>query len=158
MADNPSGGDVVKVLSRIPAGVFVMTAAHDGARAGVVVTWVQRCSDDPSMVMVAMRKGSALSPLIRDSRGFALCQVAAGDRFLARKFNAWAREREDPFLSTPTRTSRAGAPVLERALGYLDCELVRHFDLDGNYEIYVGLVREAGMLSGGDAETPSAAD
>lgn len=134
-------------MDRIPAGQYILTAAFDGARSGVPVSWVQQCSDTPPMVMVAVRKGRPIDPLIRDSRAFALCQVGRGERYLSRKFSAQQQVGDDPFLSTPTRSSPSGCPVLERAIAYMDCELVRHVDIESDFELFVGLVHHADVLS-----------
>lgn len=116
------------------------------------------------MVMFAMPKGQVVEPLIRDSRRFALCQIREGDRYLMRKFEpdsgsdrlepydrngprAGSIENiEDPFVCLPTRTSSAGSPIIERALGYLDCEVIRQIETEGDHRIYVGLIDAAEIL------------
>lgn len=156
-----------RAMAQIPAGMFVLTASHEGLRAAVPVKWVQQCSDQPPMVMVALNKGQAVEPLIRDSRSFALCQIAADDRFLMRKFSGGssngapsvphngatlsngdeAHPDHDPLVSLMTRTAPSGAPILDRAMSFLDCEVVRHIELDSDYRIYVGQAHWGGLLN-----------
>jgi flavin reductase (DIM6/NTAB) family NADH-FMN oxidoreductase RutF len=98
--------------------------------------------------MVALAKGQRVEPLIRDSRSFALCQISAEDRFLYRKFaTSEAEMDEDSFVSLMSRSAPSGSPIIERALSYMDCELVRHVDLDSDHRIYVGQVRHAAILT-----------
>ncbi|MFO0962832.1 MAG: flavin reductase family protein [Phycisphaerales bacterium] len=137
--------DVAQALDRIPAGIFILTSAHADLRSGVVVRWAQQCSGTPPMVMVAVSKGHALSPLIRDSRSFALCQLDPADRTVARAFESQTPGM-DPFLGASLERTPSGCPVPYRALGYVDCELARHVDLDGDCEIYVGVVHHAATL------------
>ncbi len=137
--------DVASSLDRIPAGVFVLTSAHADLRNGVVVRWVQQCALTPPMVMVAVTKGHALSPLIRDSRAFAVCQLDPADRTAPRSFEQQT-PGIDPFLGTSAERTPSGCPVPYRALGYVDCELARHVDLDGDCEIYVGIVHHASTM------------
>ena len=124
--------------------------AHEGARTGVLATWVQPCATNQPLVMVAVPTALPVIPLIRDSRAFALCQIAADDRFLARKFATVPEHGEDPFVSLITFRAVTGAPIIERAMSYLDCELIRHVDLESDYGLFVGRVRAGAMLSGGD--------
>ena len=101
------------------------------------------------MVIVAMSKGLPVEPLIRDSRSFVLCQIAKDDRLLRRKFATPPDAREDPFVTIPTMTAASGAPIVKQAVAYLDCELVRHIDLETDYALYVGKVRQGGVLNEG---------
>lgn len=137
-------------IGQIPSGLFILTAAYNGARSGVRVTWVQQCATEPPLVMAAVSTGLPVVPLIRDSRTFALCQIGAGDRLLARKFEHPAIDGDDPFLSLPVASSPGGAPILERALSWLDCEVVRHIDLESDCGLYVGRVRHGGVLNHGE--------
>ena len=141
--------ELADVLGRIPCGRFLVTAAHEGARTGALVAWVQPCANQPPMVMAALATALPVIPLIRDSRGFALCQIAADDPFLARKFATPPEHGEDPFVGVETFTAVTGAPIIKRAMCYLDCQLLRHVDLEADCGLYVGLVRVGGVLNGG---------
>lgn len=155
---DPAPFNVSEVTATIPHGAFILTAAHDGRRHGTLVRWMQPCSSEPPMIMLAMPKGQVVEPLIRDSRHFALCQVREGDRLLLRKFEpdmggdgSSGREGsieniEDPFACLPMRRSPAGSPVIERALCYLDCEVVRQIETDGDHRIYIGHITFAEVL------------
>lgn len=141
--------DLRNVLRQIPSGLFVLTAAYDGTRSGVRVDWVQQCATSPPLVMAAVATCLPVVPLIRDSHVFGLCQIADGDRFLSRKFSSPPLPSEDPFETVPTKKSPGGAPILCRALSWMECEVVRHIDLESDCGLYVGLVRAGGMLNGG---------
>jgi flavin reductase (DIM6/NTAB) family NADH-FMN oxidoreductase RutF len=161
---DPASSNVSDVMANIPHGAFIMTASHDGHRHGTLVRWIQPCSIEPPMVMLAVPKGQVVEPLIRDSRHFALCQVREGDRYLLRKFEAnVSNDRpngadrngaragsiehiEDPFVCLPMRMAPSGSPVIERSLCYLDCEVSRQVETDGDHRIYVGVVTFAEIL------------
>lgn len=147
-------------IGLIPCGLFVMTAAFDDRTAGVLVRLVQLCAPEPPLISVSMLRGQALEPLIRDSRAFALCQIADGDRFLQRKFapnegipggqrNTCPEaptEEESPFVSVPVHSAPNGSPIIERAMSWLECELVRNVELDPDHRIYVGRITAGGIL------------
>src|SRR5262245_51541232 len=138
-----------KAMAQIPGGIFVLTSQFEGRSGAVMVKWVQPCADNPPMVMVALSKGQSIEPIIRDSRGFALCQISAEDRFLIRKFSQSASNGEDPLVSMMTKRAPSGSPVVDRALSYLDCEIVRHVELDCDFRVYIGQVRAGAVLNQG---------
>lgn len=141
--------ELLQAITRIPSGLFVLTAAHDDYRSGVLARWVQPCSISPPMVMVALAMGQPVEPLLRDSRAFALCQIGDDDRFLERKFAAAPERGEDPFVSLDIDIAPSGSPIIRRAMGYLDCELVRHVDLESDHRLYVGLVHSGALMMDG---------
>lgn len=138
---------VAEALARTPHASYVMTSAFELARAGVVVSWVQRCAQEPLLVSVALRKGHAIEMLIRDSRCFALSLIAEDDQAILRRFEENDASPLNVFETLETETLATGAPCLKRAVLAIDCEVHRHFDVEADCEIYVGLVREARMYS-----------
>jgi len=142
-------GELSKALGQIPSGLFLLTSGYDGNRSGILVNWVQQCATNPPMVIVAMAKGLPVEPLIRDSRAFALCQIAEDDRLLLRKFAQPPNADDDPFETLQIVESPSGSPIVKRAVAYLDCKLVRHIDLETNHALYVGQVLQGGVLNEG---------
>jgi 3-hydroxy-9,10-secoandrosta-1,3,5(10)-triene-9,17-dione monooxygenase reductase component len=135
-------------IAQIPNGLFVMASQSEGRSAAVPVQWVQQCATNPPMVMVALEKGQSIEPIVRESRYFSICQISAEDRFLVRKFAQKPAQDEALLAMMMTATSH-GSPILDRAMSYLDCEIVRHVELDCDYRIYVGQVHGGGMLNSG---------
>ena len=145
MVTQPEPG-IRNAIQLIPSGLFILTSAYHDARCGVLTRWVQPCAGTPPHVMVAVPRGNPVEPLIRDSRSFALCQVSACDRLLLRAFGRDRDIDDDPFVGLPAHCAPSGAPVIERALCYLDCELVRHVVLDADHRLYVGAVHHGQVL------------
>lgn len=130
-------------LSLLPSTLFLMTAAHEGKRAGMLVTSVQACSGEPPLLCITLRKGHWIEPIIRDSRCFALCLVDPADRLITKKFGDTLRGKDpsDPFDCLPVERLATGAPVVKRSIAAFDCEVVRHLDIEVDHGLYVGLVR-----------------
>lgn len=103
------------------------------------------------MLLVAIEKGQALSAIIRDSHGFALCQLHRDERILRRMLPAMPENGVDPFISIPHMRTPSGAPVPLRAMNWFDCEMVRHIDIEADTEIYVGVVHHASTVQPGAA-------
>lgn len=138
---------VVEVLSLIPESVFVLTSATEHTRRGLLVNWVQRCAGAPPMVMVALPVGQSVEPVILESRSFALCQLPADNCFLTRRYANAFQSQDDPFFATSTRCAPSGAPIIDTAVAFLDCELVRRLDLESDSGIYIGAVKHGGILN-----------
>jgi len=132
-------------IGAVPSGQFILTAAHEDRRLGVLVGWVQQCCFDPPMVSISIRKGTPIMPLISESRQFALCQLSTEDRKLARKFGAQSDLGDAPFLGQQlTKPVMTKLPILASAKSFLELELVCHMDVEGDHDIFVGTVRNAG--------------
>ncbi len=140
--------DIERAVGMFPTSTCVMTSAFENRRSGIIVSKVMRCSTTPVCVCVAVPSGQRLATLIRDSRAFALCVIDRSNRLLMRKFaeddgGLTAPAHADPFDTLETTTLVTGAPVLRRSLMAIDCEVIRHMDMEGDHEIYIGLVLRA---------------
>jgi flavin reductase (DIM6/NTAB) family NADH-FMN oxidoreductase RutF len=141
---------IASALGRIPAGLFVLTARTDDRRTGILASWVQQVCFHPPMVCVSVAKGRSIMPLISESRQFALCQLPQGERILTRKFSGSLDQSEDPFLGFDLLEHTVlHAPVLAMAMAYLECEVACHMDVDGDHDLFVGIVR-GGHYNGGE--------
>ena len=144
VADHPA-------MQLLPRPLFVITAAFDTHRRGQIVRYVQLASSSPPCVSVAMPKGQPISPLIRDSKAFGLCQIPDSDDFLERKFaqahmTGFDELAPDQFDSIETDPSEIGSPLIRRALLWLDCRVSMHLDLDTDFELYIGEVVASSLL------------
>jgi len=137
--------EMLQALASVPAGQLLITTALGDARDGRIVERVQQCGTNPPMLLVAMEKGHTLSPLIRDSRTFAVSLLDPSERLLQRVFGPDRRIGDDPFLTYPHQVGVLGAPIVTRAVAWFDCEVVRHLDMETNFELYVGIVHGAGL-------------
>ncbi|HEX7010657.1 MAG TPA: flavin reductase family protein [Phycisphaeraceae bacterium] len=140
---------ISEALGRIPSGLFVLTAQHEDRRMGMLTSFVQQVCFEPPMVSVAVAKGRPIMPLISESRRFALCQVSDHDKLILRKFANGVPANEDPFLGLELVTGQLpGLPILARAMAYLECELACHMDVEGDHDLFVGVVRGANCVPG----------
>ena len=149
-ADNESDSAVIQALGRFPTAPFLLTASHGISRNGMLVSRVQQSSNTPPCVIVSVPKGQPLSPLIRDSRAFALCELAEGDLLLNRLFaNPRELHGDDPFLGLALVETPLGLPVPRAIASWVECELIRHMDIESDYEVYVGRAVGGGVLEAG---------
>ena len=158
--------DIHRALALLPTSTCVMTAAFENRRNGIIVSRLMKAADEPACVCVAVPVGQRLATLIRDSHAFGLCLLdagAPGARLLHKKFGTEDPGGGDPFDMLEVRTLVSGSPILTRATMALDCEVLRHLDLEADHEIYVGQVLSAVIhgvpapLSALNGQTPGAA-
>lgn len=134
---------IAQAVALLPSARFLLTSAFEEDRGGALVMSVQPCGQEPCLLAVALRKGHAIEPIIRDGHCFALNAIGENEKLLTRKFaeHAAPDNGEDPFDAIPVVELATGAPVLKRPGLVYDCEVARHFDLESDHELYVGLVR-----------------
>lgn len=141
----PDSESIHSALQRLPSASFVLTCGHDGRRGGVLTSWAQQCSAEPPLLVVALPKGRAIEPMIRDARAFAICMVPPGDRLAQRRFGDEVDRSEDPFLALQTITAETGSPILADALAWFDCRLAGHLSPEADARLYLGHVVAASV-------------
>lgn len=138
--------DFIKdACDRLLTGLYLLSAHHDGARAGTLALGVHQCAAEPVLLCVPVRRGHRIEPLIRDSRCFAVSVIDPADRLLRRRFEDQpsAEEHHDPFDSLPVLSLGTGSPIPRSSALAFDCEVVRHIDMDADHELYIGKVLAA---------------
>lgn len=138
-----SGANVSELdvaIGMLPGGHFLMTSAFEGKRAGHIIRSVQVCSEQPRLLCVAARKGHSIAPLIRDSHRFAICVIAPSDASMLKRFEAEVAPDEmgDAFDALAIEALHSQSPILKRSILAIDCEVVRHFDLEADHELFIG--------------------
>lgn len=146
--------DSARVLSLIPRTPAVMTAAFENKRSGLLVDRVMVCADEPPCIAVSLPKGHRLATLIRDSHTFAISLVDAKQKLLLKKFDGGSDA--DSFELIESRSLVTGAPCLARATVCIDCDVMRHFDLEADYEMYIGLILATWWPAGQPGAEPPA--
>lgn len=132
-------------LQSLPRGLFVLTCSHDQYRSGILTSWVQQCSDEPPMLVVAIKKGQTIEPMLRDARAFAINMMPPGDRRSIHRFGRVLDRSDDPFLSIDFDTAVTGMPILKTATCWFDCEFEGHLSPDADCRLYLGRVVAAQM-------------
>ena len=136
-----TGDELRTLMRRFPSGVAVVTIDLAGQRLGLTVGSLVSLSLDPPLVGVSISRFAALHELLREAGGFAVSLLAAGQEALAQHF---ARGVPPIALWTGIEV-RDGArgPLLEGALGWVDCALASEAPA-GDHTIFVGRVERVG--------------
>ena len=136
---------VGKAIGRIPSGVFILTARHNGRDEVMTASWVQQAGFDPPCVTVALRHGRFVTEWVAQTGRFTLNQLAQGQKSLIRHFARGFEPAEDAFAGIALRRTEAGGVALENALAFLDAEVLGGAD-SGDHRIFVGRVVGGSVL------------
>jgi flavin reductase (DIM6/NTAB) family NADH-FMN oxidoreductase RutF len=142
-----------RVLWAMPYGLYVV-----GSRAGdrvnlMTLNWATQLSFDPKLVGVGVERQSLTHELMEAGRVFSLCLVDREDRAIVRKFTKPVEVDVEAGQANgfPFHHGRSGAPILDQAVAYVDCEVRQDVDL-GNHTLFIGEVVDAGFQK--PEETP----
>jgi flavin reductase (DIM6/NTAB) family NADH-FMN oxidoreductase RutF len=138
------GEELRTLMRRFPSGVAVVTVAVAEADLGLTVSSLVSLSLDPPLVGISISRFAALRELLREAGAFGVSVLGAGQEALAQHF-----ARGVPPIALWTgierRPGSTGVPLLEGALGWLECRLAGEHET-GDHTLFVGevLAVEAG--------------
>jgi len=124
-----------------PAGVAVLTVDVEGERIGLTVGSVVSLSLEPPLVGVSISRQAAVHELLRHAGAFSLSLLAGDQESVAQHFARGV----PPFAhwhGIRTREGAAPAPLLEGALGWLECRVAAEHEA-GDHTLFVGEVVSA---------------
>jgi flavin reductase (DIM6/NTAB) family NADH-FMN oxidoreductase RutF len=127
------------LMRRFPSGVAVLTAEVDGERVGATIGSLVSLSLEPPLVGVSIGKQGSLHEPLRRADGFAISLLGEGQEGVAQHF---ARSGIPPlalWVSTRTRPGHTGAPLLEDAIGWIECHTRARHDA-GDHTFFVGVI------------------
>jgi flavin reductase (DIM6/NTAB) family NADH-FMN oxidoreductase RutF len=135
-----------RVLWSLPYGLYVLGSRAGERRNGMTINWVTQVSFEPKLVGVAIERTAFTHELVSEGRVFCLNTVDREDRAIVRKFTKPVE------VDTEARTINGfayhdgltGAPVLDQAPAYVDCEVRQTLDV-GTHTLFVGEVVDSGF-------------
>ncbi len=134
-----STGEPFRSLMRtFPAGVAVLTVDVEGERLGLTLGSLVSLSLEPPLVGVAVNREAAMHELLRRAAAFGLSLLAGDQSTLAQHF---ARGVPPIRLwhGIAVRAGATGAPLLEGAIGWLECRHSAGYEA-GDHTFFVGEV------------------
>lgn len=136
----PTSEDYRAVMSRFATGVTVMTCHVEGEPHGMTANAVSSVSLDPLLVLVCVGRDTEMSPYVREAGAFALSILPAEAQTLSNHFADGSRPSGiAQFEGVQTHQAVTGSPLLDGALGWLDCQVWKIHD-GGDHDIVVGEV------------------
>jgi flavin reductase (DIM6/NTAB) family NADH-FMN oxidoreductase RutF len=147
-----------RVLWSLPYGLYVVGSkgadGDDGRPVlnGMTTNWVTQVSFEPKLLGVGIEKPALTHRLITEGGVFSLCTIARDDRTIVRKFTKPVEvdHAAGTLNGFAFHTAVTGAPILDQAPAYLDCEVRQAVDV-GNHTFFIGEVVDSAFQ--GDEET-----
>jgi flavin reductase (DIM6/NTAB) family NADH-FMN oxidoreductase RutF len=137
-----------RVLWSLPSGLYVVGSTDHGERRnGMTLNWVTQVAFEPKLLGIGVEKAAVTHELIRAGRVFSLCTVDREDRAIVRKFT----KPVEVDLAAHTlngfgyHDGRTGAPVLDGAPAFVECELRHEVDTGGGHTFFIGEIVDAGF-------------
>ena len=142
-----------RVLWAMPSGLYVIGSRAGERRNAMTANWVTQVSFDPKLVAVSIEKEAFTHELVAEGGVFVVNLVAQEDRAIVRKFTKPVDVDLDAraLNGFAFRDGSTGAPVLDQAVGFVECE-VRHAIDVGGHTLFVGEVVDAAFQ--GAEDTP----
>jgi flavin reductase (DIM6/NTAB) family NADH-FMN oxidoreductase RutF len=148
--------EIAALFHQLTLGVYVVGVADAGRRDGFTAAWVMQVSFDPLLLALSINPEHASYPLLLGGGGFAVSVLKQGQVELARRFGTQSGRDHDKLAGLKWRPGRTGAPILEDALAYFDCELTGSMR-SGDHQLVLGRVIDGRILTH-DAEPMAYAD
>ncbi|HEU4327217.1 MAG TPA: flavin reductase family protein [Roseiflexaceae bacterium] len=133
-----------QTMGHFASGVTVVTTQHEGRMYGVTISSFASLSLQPPLILICLDKGSTSHEAIAASGAFVVNILDKRQEHLSRRFSS---RDEDKFTGVAWQPGQLGIPVLDGALGVIECRL--HNTLPGgDHTIYVGEVLHVDVADG----------
>ncbi len=136
---------IPSLFGRLTHGVYLVGVADHSRRDVFTASSVMQVSYRPLLLSIAINPTHASYPLLKAGRSFAISVLAVGQIALAARFGTGAQPAEEKMKNTVWLTGRHGAPILEAALAFFDCELEDEMPA-GDHHIVLGRVVDGAIL------------
>jgi len=142
-----------RVLWSLPYGLYVLGSRHGDRRNLMTINWVTQVSFDPKLIAVGVEKTAVTHELVAEGGVFCLNTVAREDRVIIRKFTKPVEVdlAGGTLNGFPFHDGATGAPVLDRAAAFVDCEVRQAVDC-GGHTLFIGEVVDCDFLLPEDTE------
>lgn len=134
-----------KVLRLFTYGLYTVTARHGDALSAMTANWLGQVSFDPPLLALAVENDSHSHQMIEASRAFAVNVYESGQRELSGRLGRTFAKHPEKLAELEWKPGPAtGSPVLEIALGWVECRVQSSVPA-GDHSLYVAEVVEAGL-------------
>lgn len=133
------------VLRMFTYGLYAATAKHGDELSLMTVNWLTQCSFDPPLLVLAVENDSHSRQVLEASRTFALNVYESGQRDVAGNLGRTFAKHPEKTTDIAWKSGPlTGSPLLETALGWVECKIVSSLPA-GDHMLFVAEVVEAGL-------------
>ena len=133
------------VLRKIPHGVYIIGVRQGDQLNAFTGTWLTQVSFTPPLVALGIRKDSHSFEMIKQGRVFSVNLLGKHQKSIAEHFVKPATVAGEKLKDVRHRPGKTGAPILEEAIAYFECEVREIANDGGDHALIIGEVVEAGV-------------
>ena len=128
----------------MPSGLYIVGSRAGERRNGMTLNWATQVSSDPKLIGISVEKEAFTHELITEGRVFSLNVVSREDRAIVRKFTKPVEVDEGArtLNGFAFHDGRTGAPILDQAVAYVECEVRQPVDV-GDHTFFIGEIVDA---------------
>jgi len=132
-------------LRKIPHGIYIVGVKQGSQLNAFTATWLTQVSFTPPLVALGIKKDSHSLQMIRQDRVFSVNLLGKTQKAVAEHFVKPAAVVGEKLKDVRYRIGKTGAPILEEAIAYVECEVREIANEQGDHVIVIGEVVEAGV-------------
>jgi len=142
-----------RVFWKMPSGLYIIGGRAGERRNGMTLNWTTQLGSEPKLLGISVEREAFTHELIAEGGVFSVNFVSREDRAIVRKFT----KPVDVDLAArtlngfPFHDGGTGAPILDQAVAYLDCEVRQSVEV-GSHTLFIGEIVDCGFQE--DEETP----
>jgi len=133
------------VLRKIPHGVYVVGVKNGTQVNAFTATWLTQVSFTPPLVALGIKKDAGSFEMIKQGGVFSVNLLGKDQKSVAEHFVRPASVVGEKLKDVRHRPGKTGAPVLEEAIAYFECEVREIANERGDHAVVIGEVVEAGV-------------
>ncbi|OGW82623.1 MAG: hypothetical protein A3C47_02720 [Omnitrophica bacterium RIFCSPHIGHO2_02_FULL_51_18] len=134
-----------KILRQIPYGLYVIGVKDKDTTHAFTASWLSQCSLKPPRVMLGVRHGTHSLDLLKNGKVFSVNFVSKESKKIIEQFFKHTPASGNRFGDLGYTIKKTGAPVLDAAAHYIECEVKNIVDA-GDHSIVIGEVVAAEIL------------
>ena len=132
-------------LRKLPHGVYIIGVRDGEAVNAFTGTWLTQVSFTPPLVALGVRKGSHSFQMLQQGRVFTVNILGKSQKSVAEHFVKHAATPGEKLAAITHHAGRTGAPILDEAVAYVECEVREIANEHGDHAVVIGEVVEAGV-------------
>ena len=143
---------IIKAFSKFKpeSCVFVISVDKNSKPNGMVASWYMRCSHNPPLFAISLKKIGNTHKLIRESKEFVIAVPNKGLEKEVVFFGSKSGKNIDKFKETKIKTVKARyikSPLIKDAIINFECKLRKEID-SGDHIIFIGEILNSYLNKG----------
>jgi len=146
-----------RALWTMPYGLYLLGSRAGERRNLMTCNWATQVAFEPKLLGVGIEKPALTHGLVAEGGVFSLATIDREDRAIVRKFtkpveiepDASGAEGSGTANGFPFHAEATGAPILDQAPAWFDCEVRQAVDL-GEHTFFIGEVVACGFQKAED--------